>query len=113
MTAYLQPGDKIIVQAPCSVSGSPTDEQTATFITDEYAKLGIHVSAVFLVGPDGNTAVVSVVRAPQAPAPALPKRYRWSGPPEGHEHLPPWLEESEATEPFQAHPGYQDHPKVP
>lgn len=106
MTAYLQPGDKIHIAFPITfVTGMIQEDidlsvaQAHQEITDMYALMDVKVVATSSSITLTHPVVVSVVREPRAPAPALPKRYRWSGEPQGHEHLPPWQENPETTVP--------------
>lgn len=62
MTAYLQPGDTIVVAAPASVSGNPSDDEITAMITGIYAEQGIKVHFVALVNPASRFEIVSVLR---------------------------------------------------
>lgn len=61
MTAYLQPGDKIHVSMPGSVTGTH-DRGWAQDIRDMYAEQGIEVVSVTVVAPNQQMEIISVIR---------------------------------------------------
>lgn len=112
MTAYLQPGDKIVLCAPGHAEGAVHDQEIIDFLTRIYAEIGVTVVFVAIGAPGIPLSVVSVLREPRAAVPTP-----MAGKLKPVETLPPlqarWpVPWQDALDP-QPHPGYQDHPRVP
>lgn len=107
MTTFLQPGDKIVLCAPSSVGGIPTDQEITDILVKIYNEQGVIVTFVALGAPTIPLTVVSVMRTAE-------KLKLVDDPPL------PW-QEPETMEPLRAHwdelnrdhPDYADHPRVP
>lgn len=61
MTVFLQPGDKIVLCAPASVSGTPSDQEITDILVNKYAEMGVTVVFVALGSPEVPLTVVSVM----------------------------------------------------
>lgn len=59
MTAYLQPGDKIHISIPNSM----TTDRVSREIVDKYREMGVSVFMVTQLDPDAEVEVVSVIRS--------------------------------------------------
>lgn len=69
MTAYLQPGDKIVLCAPGRFGGAGYDQSITDILTQTYAEIGVTVIFVAIGSPQIPLSVVSVIREPRAAVP--------------------------------------------
>lgn len=137
MNAYLQPGDKIHITVPGDFASGTRGQRKLEEIVAAYRKLGIEVFQATPVIHSEQVTIVAVFREPKPlrPLPNLgkapwqdpdklgePLRARWDA--RDRNHWSAWYGDvdpepdppaapPEAMEPPQAHPGYQDHPRVP
>lgn len=67
MTAYLQPGDRIVVALPGTVVGGERDQEIADIVKRIYREMDIEVTFVIMIAPGQQAFVVSVTRPDTLP----------------------------------------------